>query len=66
MYIKFLKFLKKQMTLIAYVFSKLRTANDVVRQMSKKFRFRKPFEKRRVKQSQTLLNSERQQLYHVY
>ena len=30
------------MTLIAYVFLKLETAKDVVRQMSKKYRFRRP------------------------
>ena len=56
-YLHFLAFLKsrlifelfqKNMTLIAYVFSKLQAANDVVTQMSTKFRFRRPLEKRHV------------------
>ena len=56
-YLHFLAFLKsrlifelfqKNMTLMAYVFSKLQAANDVVTQMSTKFRFRRPLEKRHV------------------
>ena len=43
--------------LIAYVFSKLQTAKDVVTQMSKKFRFRRPYSKQHGKWSQTLLKS---------
>ena len=53
------------MILIAYAFPKLRTAKKVVRQMSKKSRFRRPFDKH-GKRSQTLLKSERQHLYHFY
>ena len=33
-------------TLIAYVFPELQTANNMVRQISKKFKFRRPFDKR--------------------
>ena len=54
------------MTLIAYVFQKLQTVKDVVRQMSKKSRFRRPFNKRHGKRSQTLLKSKRQHLYQIY
>ena len=44
-----LKILEKQMNLVADVFSKLGTANDVVRQMSKKSRFRRNFDKQHGK-----------------
>ena len=54
------------MTLIAYVFSKLWSAKDVVRQMCKKSRLRRSFDKQYVKRSQTLLRSARQQLYHIH
>ena len=48
------------MTLIADVFPKLRSPKNVVRYMSKKSRFRKPFDREHVKRDQTLLQSERQ------
>ena len=54
------------MTLRAYVFPKLQTEKDVVREMSKKTRFRRPFNKLHGKRSQTLLKSARQHLYHIY
>ena len=54
------------MTIIAYVFPKLQTAKYVVRQMSKKFCFRRPFDKQNGKRSQTLMKSVRQLLYHIY
>ena len=54
------------MTLIAYVFPKLRTANNMVRKMSKNSRFRTPFDKQHGKRSQTLLKSARQHLDHIY
>ena len=38
------------MTLIAYIYRKLQTANDVVREVSKKSHLRKPFDKRYGKQ----------------
>ena len=57
---------KKMMTLIDYVFPKLDTAEDVVRQMFKKSRFRRPFNKRLDKRSHTLLKSEAQHLHNIY
>ena len=45
------------MTLIAYVLPKLRTANYVVRQMSKKTRIRTPFDTEHAKGFQTQLKS---------
>ena len=45
------------MTRIAYVCRKLHTAENVVRQKPKKFRFRRPFNKQHGKRSQTLLKS---------
>ena len=54
------------MNLIAYVFPKLRTANNMVRQMSKNSCFRTPFGKQHGKRLQTLLKSARQHLYHIY
>ena len=57
---------EKKMTLIAYVFPKLRIAKDMVREMSKKSRFKRPFDKQHGKRSQTLLKSPWQHLYHIY
>ena len=54
------------MILIADGFLKLRTAKGMVRQMFIKSRFRRAFEKQHGKQSQTLLKSARQHLYHIY
>ena len=54
------------MTLIADSFPKLRTPENVVRYMSKKSRFKGPFDRRHGKRVQTLLRSERQQGYHIY
>ena len=45
------------MILIAYVFSKLQTAKDLVRPMFKKRRFRTLSESQHVKGSQTLVKS---------
>ena len=47
------------MTLIAYLFPKLRTAKDVIRKMSKNPCFRTPFDSRYAKESQTVLKSVR-------
>ena len=55
-----------KVTLIADIFPTLKTAKDVVRQMSKKFPFRRPFEKWHGKKPQTLLKSEGQHIYHIY
>ena len=56
----------RNMNLIAYVLTKIRTPKCVVRQISKKFRFRRPHEKEHGKTFQTLLKSVRQHHYHIY
>ena len=43
--LNFENFQKKKMTLIAYVFPKLQTAKYKVREVSKNYRFRRPFDK---------------------
>ena len=53
------------MTLIVYVFPKLRTGKDVT-WMYKKSRGRIPFDKQHGQRSKTLLKSTRQRLYHIY
>ena len=58
--------LKKKMTLIVYVFPKLRTEKDVVRKMSKNPRSRAPFDSQHAKVCQTLLESARHHFYHIY
>ena len=59
-------FKKKTMTIIAYVFPKLQTAKDAVREVSKKSRFRRNFDKLHGKRSKSLLKSEGQDLYRIY
>ena len=54
------------MTLIAYLFLRLRPAKNVVRYMSKKSLFRLPFQKEHGKRVSTLFKFERQHLYHIY
>ena len=61
-----LNILEKQINLIAYVFPNFRTAKDVVMQMSKKPRFRTPFDSQHVKGSQTLVKSAWHQFYHIF
>ena len=53
------------MTLIADLFPKLRTPENVVRYMSKKSRLKGPFDRQHGKRAQTLLRSERQHGYHI-
>ena len=62
----FLNIFEKKMTLIAHTFPNLRTPKNVVRQMSKKSRFRGVFDKQHCKWVHTLLKSERQHVYHIY
>ena len=57
---------KKRMKLIAYLLLRLRPAKNVVRYMCKKSCFRLPFKKEHGKRVSTLLNFERQNLYHIY
>ena len=54
------------MTLIAYLFLRVRPAKNVVRYMCKKSRFRLPFQKEHGKRVSTLFKSERQHLRHIY
>ena len=54
------------MTLIAYLFLRLPLAKNMVRYMSKKSRFRLPFQKEHGKRVSTLSKFERQNLYHIY
>ena len=56
---------KKKMTFIADLFAKLRTPKNVVRYMSKKSRFKGPFDWQHGKRVQTLLWSEPQHRYHI-
>ena len=53
------------MALIADLFPKLRTPENVVRYMSKKSRFKRHFDREHGKRVQTLLRSERQHRYHI-
>ena len=46
---------QKKMTLIAYVFPKLTTTKNVLRQMSKSSRFREPVDKRQGKWAEALI-----------
>ena len=53
------------MTLVAYLFPKLRTPKNVARYMSKKSRFKVPFDRQHGKRVQKLLRSEPQHRYHI-
>ena len=53
------------MSLIADLFPKLRTPKNVVRYMSKKSRFKGPFERQHSKRVQTLLRAEPKHRYHI-
>ena len=46
---------QKKMTLIAYVFPKLPTTKNVLRQMSKSFRFRERLDRRHSKWAEALI-----------
>ena len=48
---------QKKMTLIAYVFPKLTTTKNVLRQMSKSSRFSEPLDKRHGKWAEALIQS---------
>ena len=54
------------MTLVADLFRKSETLKNVVRQMHKKSRFRRPFDKQHGKRDKTMLKSARQDLYHLH
>ena len=55
-----------KMALIAYLFRKLQTVKGVIRQIAKRSLFRRPFNKRHGKRSQTLLKFRHQHLYHIF
>ena len=57
---------QRKKALLAYVFPKSQTPKNVVKQMSKKSRFRGPLHKQYGKGDQTLVKSERHHLYHIY
>ena len=54
------------MTLIADLFPKLRIPENVVRYMSKKSRFKGPFDRQHGKRVQTQLQSGQQHFHHIY
>ena len=56
----------KKNNLITYVFPKLRTAKNVLREMFKKPRFRTSFDGQHANASQTLLKSARKHYYHIF
>ena len=53
------------MTFIAHSFPKLRTPKNEVRYLSKKSRFKGPFDRQHGKRVQTLLRSEPEHCYHI-
>ena len=57
---------KKRMTLIAYLFLRLRPAENVARYICKNSRIRLPFIKEHGKRVSTLFKFERQHLYRIY
>ena len=63
---KILDFFKKKVTVIGGVFPKLQTAKNVIRWISEKSRLRGPFHKQHGKRAQTLFQSGRRYLYHIY
>ena len=61
-----LNILKKNMTLIDYVFPNLQTAKDLLRAMSKNRRFRTHFDSQCVKGFQTYVKSAWQHFHHTF
>ena len=57
---------KKKLNLIADLFLRLQAPKHVIRSMSRKFRFSGPSKKQDDKWAQTLLEFEKQHLYHIY
>ena len=54
------------MTLIADLFPKLHTPENVLRYISKKFSFKGPSARQHVKRVQALFRSGEQRCYHIY
>ena len=59
------KHFESKVIFIALVFPKLRTVKDLVRPLSKKRRFRAPFESQHVKGPQTFVKSAGEHLDHI-
>ena len=57
---------QQNMTLIGFVFAKLRTAKDMVREMSKNPGFRTPFDSQHAKGSKRLLKIARKHFYYNF
>ena len=57
---------RKKMTLIAYLYQRLRPAKNVIAYMFKKYRFRLPFRGEYGKRVATLFKFERQHLRPIY
>ena len=60
------KHFQKMMTLIAYVFPKLRTLEDMLTYISIKSRLRGPFDRQHGQLAERQIQSKRQQLYHIH
>ena len=56
---------QKKMTLISYVFPKLPTTKNVLRQMSKSSRFRELLDRRHSKMAEALIQYYSERLYHL-
>ena len=57
---------KKNIQLLVDLFLNLRTAKKVVRQMSKKCRFRRLFDNQHCRPTDTQLKSKQKHIYHIY
>ena len=53
---------EQKVTIIGYIIPKVQTAKDVVRLVSQKARFRRPFDKQHIKLSQKVSKSSQQHL----
>ena len=60
-----LEHFQKKMTLLAYVFPKLTTTKNELRQMSKSSRFREPLDKRHGERAEALILYKSEHLYHI-
>ena len=61
-----LNILKKEMIIIATLFSKLQTVKDLFRPLSKKHRFTTPFDSQHVKGSQALAKGAWEHFHHIF
>ena len=61
-----LNILKTKLIVIATLLQKLQAAKDLVRPLSKKQYFRRPFDSQHVKGSQTLVKSAGEHFHHIF